>query len=131
MLDWSKADELSVLIVDDEPDNLEVIAESLRFFGMTVEVATNGVDALESLKRRCPSLIMLDLSMPKMDGWQTLKHIRANPSTSATPVVALSAHAMPVDRQRALEVGFDGYMAKPVNIPTLMRDIRNALKIKA
>jgi two-component system, cell cycle response regulator DivK len=131
MLDWSNVNGMSVLIVDDEPDNLEVIADSLRFFGMTVEVATNGIAALDALQRTCPSLIMLDLSMPKMDGWETLKHIRANPKTHAIPVMALSAHAMPGDRQRALNVGFDGYMSKPVNIPTLMRDLREALKAKS
>jgi CheY-like chemotaxis protein len=131
MIDWSNVNQLSVLIVDDEPDNLEVIADSLRFFGMKVEVAANGVAALDVLQHRCPSLILLDLSMPKMDGWETLKYIRANPSTRETPVMALSAHAMPGDRQRALEVGFDGYMSKPVNIPTLMRDIRNALKAES
>jgi CheY-like chemotaxis protein len=133
MLDWTNVNQLSVLIVDDEPDNLEVIADSLRFFGMTVEVATNGIAALDILliQRRCPSLIMLDLSMPKMDGWETLKHIRANPVTRSIPVMALSAHAMPGDRKRALDVGFDGYMSKPVNIPTLMRDLRTALKLES
>ncbi len=131
MLNWSNINEIAVLIVDDEPDNLEVIAESLRFFGMHVEVAMNGLDALNSLKEKTPSLILLDLSMPKMDGWETLKHIRNKAETATLPVVALSAHAMPADRQRALDAGFDGYMSKPINIPTLMSDIRTALKVNA
>lgn len=129
MLDWSNITEISVLIVDDEPDNLEVIAESLRFFGMQVEVATNGLDAIEILGKRKPSFILLDLSMPKMDGWDTLKHIRADARMSSLPVIALSAHAMPADRQRAIDAGFDGYMSKPINIPTLMNDLRSALKV--
>ncbi len=129
MLDWSNITEISVLIVDDEPDNLEVVAESLRFFGMQVEVATNGLDAIEILGKWKPSFILLDLSMPKMDGWDTLKHIRADAKMSSLPVIALSAHAMPADRQRAVDAGFDGYMSKPINIPTLMNDLRSALKV--
>lgn len=131
MLDWTNLNAISVLIVDDEPDNLEVIAESLRFFGVKVEVAMNGLAALDALQIQQPSLVLLDLSMPKMDGWETLKHIRATPATSTLPVMALSAHAMPGDRQRALDCGFDGYMSKPINIPTLMNDLRSALRVKS
>jgi CheY-like chemotaxis protein len=119
---------LSILLVDDEPDNVEVIAEALEFFGMSVRTARNGVEGLEILNDFVPDLILLDLSMPKMDGWEMRKQIKARPQTQGIPIVAISAHAMVGDKERALEAGFDGYLTKPVNIATLLDDLRAVLQ---
>ena len=127
MLNWQKISEWSILLVDDEADNLEVIAESLMFHGFKVKTASNGNDALAVLATFIPTLILTDLSMPKMDGWQLRTHVRALPQMVEVPIVALTAHAMIGDKERALEVGFDGYMTKPINVPTLVQDLRKAL----
>jgi len=74
---------------------------------------------------------LLDLSMPVMDGWETLRRLKADPQTQNIPVLALSAHAIVGDADRALAAGFDGYMTKPVNVPTLLQDLRAALKERA
>lgn len=130
MLDWNNVTDWKILLVDDEPDNIEVVAESLEFYGMTVRTAENGKIALETLQEFTPDLILLDLSMPVMDGWQTLHQLKSNPQTSTLPVLALSAHAILGDRERALEVGFNGYMTKPVDVPNLLRDLKAALESK-
>lgn len=131
MLDWQNVSAWKVLLVDDEPDNIEVVAESLEFYGMTVKTAENGQVALDALKDFTPNLILLDLSMPVMDGWQTLRQLKSDPTTQLIPVLALSAHAILGDKERALDVGFNGYMTKPVSVPTLIEDLRTALLERA
>src|SRR5215216_7190543 len=126
MLNWDTITSWHVLVVDDEPDNIEVISESLEFYGMNVTTAENGEVGLEKLKSFKPDLILLDLSMPVMDGWQMLRYLKENTQTRRIPVIALSAHAIVGDRERALEVGLDGYMTKPVNVPTLIDDMKAA-----
>jgi two-component system cell cycle response regulator DivK len=128
MLDWQNISSWRLLLIDDEPDNLEVVAESLEFYGISVETATNGQIGLEKVETFTPTLILLDLSMPVMDGWQTLRRLKSNPRMEHTPIIALSAHAIVGDEQRALNAGFDGYLTKPVNIPTLIEDLRAALQ---
>jgi len=127
MLDWQNTSSWRVLLVDDEPDNLEVVAESLEFYGITVETAGNGQLGLDKLETFTPTLILLDLSMPVMDGWQTLRNIKSNSQMQGIPIIALSAHAIVGDEERAFSAGFDGYMTKPVNVPTLIEDVRAAL----
>lgn len=118
---------ISVLVVDDEPDNLAVVAETLAFMGLVVRSAKNGREGLDVLQDFIPDLILLDLSMPQMDGWEMCSVLKANPDTRDIPVVALSAHAMAGDRERALAAGFDGYLPKPVDITTLPDSIQQVL----
>jgi two-component system cell cycle response regulator len=127
VLDWNNVSDWVVLTIDDEPDNLELVAESLEFYGMTVQVANNGVEAIQILETLSPTLVLCDLSMPQMDGWETRTRIKANPGMNTIPVIALSAHAMVGDKERALAAGFDGYLTKPLNIPSLVQDLRAAL----
>ncbi len=129
-LDWNNLESWTVLIVDDEPDNIEVLSETLEFHGITVRFAANGQLGLEQLKGFRPTLILLDLSMPVMDGWQTLRHIKVDTTLIGVPVVAISAHAIHGDKERALAVGFDGYLTKPINVPTLMADLQRVLMEK-
>ena len=126
MIDWQDVSTWQVMVVDDEPDNLEVVAETLEYKGAQVKTAPNGQVALEILKDFPANLILTDLSMPVMDGWVMRTHVKNDPKLSNIPLIALSAHAIEGDQQRALEAGFDGYMTKPVNIHTLLDDIRSA-----
>jgi CheY-like chemotaxis protein len=127
MFDLKDASTWVVLVVDDEPDNLEVVSETLEFHGVTVRTAKDGVDGLEVLKAFEPNLILTDLSMPRMDGWEMRRNVKSDPKMQNIPIIALSAHAITGDKERALEIGFDGYLTKPVNIHTLLDDIRGAV----
>lgn len=126
MIDWENSSTWRVLVVDDEPDNLEVVAETLAFRGAQATTAANGREALEALETFDANLILTDLSMPVMNGWEFRTHVKKDPKLSLIPILALSAHAFAGDQQRAMDVGFDGYLTKPVNIATLLDDIRLA-----
>ncbi len=117
----------SVLVVDDEPDNLTVVAETLAYMGLTVRSARNGHEGLDILLDFVPDVILLDLSMPQMDGWEMCAQLKANSYTASIPVIALSAHAMAGDMERALAGGFDGYLSKPIEIMSLLENIQRAL----
>jgi CheY-like chemotaxis protein len=127
-MDWQNVSTWHILLVDDEADNLEVVAETLEFRGAEVHTAQNGQEALNRLAGFEANLIIADLSMPVMDGWQLRTNIKNNPTLASIPLLALSAHAMAGDKERAIAAGFDGYLTKPVNIHTLIDDIRNAAK---
>lgn|SRR5574341_1161084 len=117
-----------VLIVDDDSDNLGIPEQYLAHHGAEVRTAENGEEGLKALEGWKPTLILLDLSMPVMDGWEMLKKVRADPATADVPVIALTAHAMPEDEQRVLEAGFSGYISKPFMLPTFVRDIKRWLE---
>ena len=127
MLVDSEAKNWIVLIVDDEPDNVQVAAKILSFLGAAVHTADNGKSGLAILNDLTPTFILLDLSMPTMDGWDMLTHIRAMPHLAKTAVIALTAHAMSGDKERALGAGFDCYIPKPFHIQTLLADIKACL----
>lgn len=127
MIDWNDVATWQILIVDDEVDNLEIVAETLEFRGAQVKTALNGKVALELLDTFPANLILTDLSMPVMDGWTMRSEIKKNQTFEQLPVIALSAHAIAGDKERALEAGFNGYLTKPINIFTLVDDIRAAL----
>lgn len=126
MIDWQDTSTWRIMLVDDEPDNLEVVAETLEFRGAVVKTAENGKEALDVLENFEPNLILTDLSMPVMNGWEMRARIKSQPNMSSIPILAISAHAISGDSERALEAGFDGYMTKPVKINTLVDDIRAA-----
>jgi two-component system, cell cycle response regulator DivK len=115
-----------VLVVDDNPDNLAVASLSLRHRGAKVYTATNGDECIALLATFQPTFILLDISMPIMDGWQTLKMIKANKATKDIPVIALTAHIHAEERQRIFEAGFNGYIGKPF-IPETLPERINAI----
>lgn len=117
-----------VLIVDDEQDSLTVAEAVLKLAGAEVHTATDGKKALALLEIIRPTAILTDLSMPTMDGWKLLKAVRENPAMTRIPVVALTAHAMQGDRERVIEAGFNGYIAKPFWIESFMADLRQCLE---
>ncbi len=119
----SEVSQWRILIVDDDDDNLGVATEYLEFMGATVRTACDGVEGLTALQTFSPSIILLDLSMPNIDGWQMLRQLRADKATATIPVIALTAHAMSDDRDRAIAAGFDGYLTKPFVLTTLLEEI--------
>jgi CheY-like chemotaxis protein len=125
----ASAVEWIVLIVDDKLDNINVIRTALSFHGAKVLTAANGQEGLNLLEKTTPSFILLDIAMPVMDGWQMLRHIRANPVTNPIPVIALTAHIIEGERDEIMEAGFNGHIQKPVDIFTLIPQIRDALRL--
>lgn len=113
----------NVIIVDDEPDNLEVAARMLKHYGAQVSIAENGKEALELLRTVKPRFILCDISMPVMDGWELLYNLKQEPRTVQIPVIALTAHAMAGDRERGIAAGFHNYLTKPLTPATFMKEL--------
>ena len=118
-----------VLVVDDEPDNLSVPQQLLTHLGAKVYTAENGVAGMKVLDeaKPAPTLVLLDLSMPQMDGWAMLKEIHKRPAVANLPVIAVTAHAMVGDKERTLEAGFDSYISKPFLFDTFLSQIKDCL----
>ena len=93
----------------------------------SVEVAEDGVTALQCVQASIPDLVVLDLSMPRLDGWEVIRALRENPKTRSIPVLACSAHAMRGDQERALAAGFDGYVTKPYRSNELVSSVETFL----
>lgn len=117
----------SVLIVDDEPDNIGVLELVFRFHQAKVRVAESGEDCIAMLEKELPSLILADIQMPTMSGYELLKIIRDNEKWRHIPVIAVTAHAMSGDHDRILMHGFDGYIPKPVSAMTIADEIKSIL----
>ncbi len=116
-----------VLVVEDEHDSAQVVSQILLFYGAQVHVARNGFECLEVLRHLTPTLIITDLAMPGMDGWQTLGQIRADPATANIPVVAVTAYHSANVAQGALEAGFDAYFPKPLEPTSFMDGLRHLI----
>ena len=106
----------SVLIVDDSVDGREMLAEYLRFRGFDVIEAVDGESALREARARRPAVILMDLQMPGIDGWQATRLLKADPATRDIIVIALTAHALTPDEGIAREAGCDGFISKPYEI---------------
>jgi CheY-like chemotaxis protein len=105
----------NVLVVEDEEDSRIVATTMLEMAGATVVSTANGVEALKAMRRALPDFILSDLSMPEMDGWQLINELKQNRDTFEIPVIALTAHAMPGDRERAIKAGFVNHLTKPLD----------------
>lgn len=116
-----------VLVVEDEYDSLQVVSKILKFHGIQVVVAHHGGECMELLDRMTPTLIVTDLAMPMMDGWQTLAAVRANPRTEHIPVVAVTAYHSVDVAEEAMNAGFDGYFAKPVDPRSFVQSLGRIL----
>jgi two-component system cell cycle response regulator DivK len=102
-----------ILIVDDDADNRRIIQLTMLKAGYAVVLAVNGREAIEAAGREMPDLILLDLSMPVLSGWEAVKLLKADERLKAIPVLAFTAHAMAGDERRVMEAGFNGYLSKP------------------
>jgi two-component system, cell cycle response regulator DivK len=118
-----------ILLVDDDENNRFVYAALLGHYGYAVQVAGNGAEGVEEAERHRPDLILMDLTMPVMDGWEALRHVRANAELAHTPVIAVTAHDIEEERWRS--AGFSAYLRKPC-LPTRVLDsIRECLSERA
>lgn len=108
-----------VLVVEDNRDNMTLIVDVLESLDYDVIQAKDGEQGVELARSERPDLILMDLSLPKIDGWEATRTIKAEDDLRQIPIIALTAHAMVGDRERALEAGCDDYMTKPINLQTL------------
>ena len=118
-----------LVVADDEPRNVDLIRMLVEDTGLPVRilVARNGFDAIRSSQEAGPALVLMDLKMPGLDGWEATRLLKADPATAAIPVVALTAQAMAGDRERALAAGCDDYLTKPLDIRRLSALLRSHL----
>ena len=114
---------MKILYVEDNDDNVYVVKHRLERLGYTVVVASDGEQGVVLAKAEQPDLILMDLSLPVVDGWEATRRIKADESTRHIPVLALSAHAMTEDRAQALAAGCDDYDTKPIDLPRLRAKI--------
>ena len=116
-----------ILYVEDNDDNVYVMRGRLPRLGFEVVVAVDGEQGVAMAETEAPDLILMDLRLPGIDGWEATRRIKAAHATKAIPVIALSAHAMAGDREKALEAGCDDYDTKPVDFPKLLEKIKTTL----
>jgi two-component system, cell cycle response regulator DivK len=112
-----------ILLVEDNEMNRDMLSRRLQRRGHEVLVAGNGADGVAKARAEVPGLILMDMSLPVLDGWEATRQIKADPTTSAIPIIALTAHAMSEDRERAISAGCDDYDTKPVEFPRLIGKI--------
>jgi two-component system cell cycle response regulator DivK len=116
-----------VLLVDDYPDAREMYSEYLQFSGFDVVEATNGIEALQSALDQSPDIILMDLSLPVMDGWEATRRLKADQRTASIPVVALTGHALAGISDGAKRAGCDAFVTKPCLPEDLVKEIRRIL----
>lgn len=118
-----------ILAVDDEPDNLNLLGDLLEFQGAEVKRAGSGQEGLDALDGFKPTVILLDLSMPGMDGWELHRQLRGRTELAGVPIIAITALAMPADKERVEKQGFDGYITKPFRIGTLLSELQGSIAL--
>jgi CheY-like chemotaxis protein len=119
-----------LLVVDDEKDNIGVIKLVMEFHDVVVLTASSGDECLEILKHETPNMLLVDIRMPGMSGFELLQILRKHPTWPDMTVVAVTAQAMQGDRERIIEAGFDGYISKPIGAMTLVDDLRAIVQTK-
>ncbi len=113
-----------ILIVDDNVDSRELVVKILKYRGYQTIEAVDGEDALKKAIEERPDLILMDRSLPKIDGYEVTRRLKSRRAFKDTPIVALTAHAMRGDREKALEAGCNGYISKPINVRALPEQIK-------
>jgi two-component system cell cycle response regulator DivK len=122
-----KTERPCVLLVDDYPDAREMYSEYLAFSGFDVIEAANGIEALQRAAERRPDIILMDLSLPVMDGWEATRRLKADSRTAGIPVVALTGHALAGISEGAKQAGCDAFVTKPCLPEDLVKEIRKVL----
>ncbi len=117
----------TVLIVEDNEMNLDMLSRRLARKGFAVISAMDGESGVETCRAALPDIVLMDMSLPGLDGWSATRALKADPATADIPVVALTAHAMEADRQKALEAGCDAFATKPVELPELLAEMQRLL----
>ncbi len=116
-----------ILLVEDNHHNMQIFSGVLTHYGFEVLEAGDGAQAVESAKKNVPDLILMDLSLPVLDGWTATQQIKSIPELAHIPIIALTAHAMSGDEERALEAGCDGYLSKPISPKKVVQAVEQAL----
>lgn len=119
-----------ILIVEDNDDSRELVVKVLKNKGYLMVEASDGEEALEKVTAEKPDLILLDISLPKLDGYEVAKRLKAQEEFSDIPIVAFTAHAMKGDREKVIGAGFEGYISKPVNIRELPDQVKSFIRGK-
>lgn len=120
-----------ILLVEDNELNRDMLSRRLSRCGFEVLVAVDGEEGLALAGAEAPDLVLMDMSLPRLDGWAATKALKADPATRAIPVIALTAHAMRGDREKALAAGCDDYDTKPVDLPRLLKKVEALLAKRA
>jgi two-component system, cell cycle response regulator DivK len=120
-----------VLLVDDYPDAREMYSEYLQYSGFDVVEAGNGMEALQRAAESAPDIILMDLSLPVMDGWEATRRLKADPRTAGIPVVALTGHALAGISEGAKKAGCDAFVTKPCLPDELVKEIRKVLEARS
>ena len=116
-----------ILYVEDNEDNICMLTRRLERHGFVVVVARDGAQGMAMARAEAPDLILMDLGLPVIDGWEATRQLKAASETRSIPIIAVSAHAMAGDREKALAAGCDGYETKPLDLPCLLEKIQSAL----
>lgn len=119
---------IKILLVEDHPMNREMLTRRLRKLNYEVVTAENGAEAIDQARVREPDLILMDMSLPVMDGWEATREIKSRPETASIPVIALTAYVHDFDKQKAMEAGCDEYETKPVDMQQLVRKITDLVE---
>ena len=117
----------NILLVEDQEMNRDMLSRRLTKRGYDIDIAVDGAEGIEKARSGNPDLILMDMSLPVIDGWEATRTLKADAATSSIPVIALTAHAMSTDREKALAAGCDGYETKPVELPRLLEAIEKIL----
>ncbi|UOK69935.1 MULTISPECIES: response regulator [Ancylobacter] len=116
-----------ILLVEDNEMNRDMLSRRLARNGFEVLIAVNGQEGVDIALAEKPALILMDMSLPVLDGWEATRQVKAHPETASIPVIALTAHAMASDREQAMAAGCDDFDTKPVELPRLLEKIRSRL----
>jgi two-component system, cell cycle response regulator DivK len=120
-----------LLLVEDNEMNRDMLSRRLQRKGYDIVIATDGQQGLDLARGQTPDLILMDMSLPVVNGWEATRRLKADDATKAIPVIALTAHAMAGDRDKALEAGCDDYDTKPIDLPRLLDKIEALLQKRA
>jgi two-component system cell cycle response regulator DivK len=117
-----------VLVVEDEEDSIQIVSQVLNHYHIEVRVARDGHECLKMLERIRPTVIVMDLAMPRLNGWQALAAIRKNPAIAEIPVVAVTAYDSNSAAEEALRMGFDAYFPKPIEVEPFLKMLRTVVR---
>jgi CheY-like chemotaxis protein len=120
-----------ILLVEDNEMNRDMLSRRLERKGFEVVIAIDGGQGVEMAKSQAPDLILMDMSLPVLDGWEATRRVKADEATRAIPVIALTAHAMAGDEEKAREAGCDDYDTKPIDLPRLLGKMQELLAKKS
>jgi CheY-like chemotaxis protein len=116
-----------LLLVEDNEMNRDMLSRRLLRKGYDVSIAVNGNEAVESTRTERPDLVLMDISLPGIDGWEATRRLKSDPATKSIPVIALTAHALSTDREKSIAAGCDEYETKPIDLASLTNKIESLL----